>query len=87
MSGTPHAKISALPPTRVQGADLFEEQRKVWRSGLQSQEKSRRIPVAEIEYDALLDSIANCTDFEEKVPLPVLVDALNDLWEADGMFE
>jgi hypothetical protein len=43
--------------------------------------------VASRDYDALLDNIVKCIEFEEKVPLPVLVDVLNDLWEADGLFE
>lgn len=84
-------KISETIPdrsqTQLQGVNLFEQQRKLWRAGFQNHKKSLRIRIAEIDYDMLLDSIVNGTAFDEMVPLPLLVDVMNDLWEADGLFE
>jgi len=39
------------------------------------------------DYDATIGAIINETPFASPIPLPLLVDALVDLWESDGLFE
>ena len=83
---------AAVPSSRT-GVSAFHEQRRRWTSAAAHHRRTGnnratgRIAVASRDYDALLDNIVKCIEFEEKVPLPVLVDVLNDLWEADGLFE
>ena len=74
------------------GVSRFHELRYNWTRGAAYQRHcpnhtESRIPIVERDYEKLLDCIVNCTEFEERVPLPVLVDIINDLWEADGLFE
>ena len=37
--------------------------------------------------DVVLDKILNKERFDKPLPLPMLIDIMVDLWEADGLFE
>jgi hypothetical protein len=45
------------------------------------------MPFVKFDYDQVIDDIVNKRTFERALPLPLLVDTLVDLWEADGLFE
>ena len=84
-------RAAAASQLSLTGVSAFHQQRRQWTRAAQRRSKncqdSGRIPVITRDHDTLLDNIVNCIEFDERVPLPVLVDALNDLWEADGLFE
>ena len=93
MSGSAPGRDLCSVPSQT-GISRFHAQRRQWTNAGTSSTRDRRkkralnrVPLTAIDHDALLDSIVNRTEFEEYVPLPVLVDVLNDLWEADGLFE
>ena len=49
--------------------------------------KTCRMPLLQFDYDQVIDDIVNNRKFDGAIPLPLLVDTLVDLWEADGLFE
>ena len=67
------------PPSRAV-QKLHEEKRQ--------QQQSLGVPLDRtFDYDATIGAIINETPFASPIPLPLLVDALVDLWESDGLFE
>jgi hypothetical protein len=54
----------------------------------EKQQRSLGVPLDRtFDYDATIGAIINETPFASPIPLPLLVDALVDLWESDGLFE
>ena len=49
---------------------------------------TKRVPTNKpFNYDQTIDDIINQEPFAIALPLPLLIDTLVDLWEADGLFD
>jgi hypothetical protein len=75
----------------------WKEQRKQWTHGATAatttttttSAASGRIPlIPTFDHEQIIEDIVNEIPFSAgPIPLPLLIDTLNDLWEADGLFE